>query len=335
MAEMVYVNNIFADDIAFEEKALALFQFQYRHNNVYRQWCSMLKIDAAKIKSVESIPFLPVSFFKTHEVVCGSFKPEAVFTSSGTTQTLNSRHLVKDVALYRQSFTKAFELFYGPVANWCILGLLPSYLEREGSSLVMMVDELVKMSGHPKNGFYLYDEEGLAKALAGLETAAQPTILIGVTYALLDFAAKYPMALRNTVIMETGGMKGRRREMTRHEVQAELMQALGVPKIHSEYGMTELLSQAYSKGEGRFVCPPWMKVLVRDEEDPLAVKAAGKGVLNIIDLANIYSCSFIAVDDVGVIDTDGSFEVYGRMDNSDIRGCGLMYETPSETPSAP
>ncbi len=335
MAEMVYVNNIFADDIAFEEKALALFQFQYRHNNVYRQWCSMLKIDAAKIKSVESIPFLPVSFFKTHEVVCGSFKPEAVFTSSGTTQTLNSRHLVKDVALYRQSFTKAFELFYGPVANWCILGLLPSYLEREGSSLVMMVDELVKMSGHPQSGFYLYDEEGLAKTLAGLETAAQPTILIGVTYALLDFAAKYPMPLRHTVIMETGGMKGRRREMTRHEVQAELMQALGVPKIHSEYGMTELLSQAYSKGEGRFVCPPWMKVLVRDEEDPLAVKAAGKGVLNIIDLANIYSCSFIAVDDVGVIDTDGSFEVYGRMDNSDIRGCGLMYETPSETPSAP
>lgn len=329
MAGPVYVNNIFADDVAFEEKALALFQFQYRHNNVYRQWCSMLKVDAAKIKSVESIPFLPVSLFKTHDVVCGSFAPTAVFTSSGTTQTLNSRHLVKDVALYRQSFTQAFRLFYGPVPNWCILGLLPSYLEREGSSLVMMVDELVKMSGHPQSGFYLYDEEGLAKTLAGLEAAAQPTILIGVTYALLDFAAKYPMALRHTVVMETGGMKGRRREMTRQEVQAELIQALGVPKIHSEYGMTELLSQAYSQGDGRFVCPPWMKVLVRDEEDPQAVKAAGKGVLNIIDLANTYSCAFIAVDDVGVIGSDGSFEVWGRMDNSDIRGCGLMYEAPS------
>jgi len=199
-----------------------------------------------------------------------------------------------------------------------------------------MVDELVKLSGQPQSGFYLYDEEALAKTLSELELAGQQTILIGVTYALLDFAAKYPMQLHHTVIMETGGMKGRRKEMTRPEVQAELIAGFGVTKIHSEYGMTELLSQAYSKGDGRFVCPPWMKVLVRDEEDPLNIRETGKGVLNIIDLANIHSCSFIAVDDVGVVDKDDSFEVWGRMDNSDIRGCGLMYETPSaHAPSAP
>lgn len=336
MAETVYVNNIFADDVAFEQKALQLFQFQYKHNNVYRQWCSILKVNPSKINSLTSIPFLPVSFFKTHDVVCGSFEPEAVFTSSGTTQTVNSRHLVKHAGLYRESFLKAFELFYGDVKQWCILGLLPSYLERQGSSLVMMVDELVKLSGQPQSGFYLYDEEALAKTLTELELAGQQKILIGVTYALLDFAAKYPMQLHRTVIMETGGMKGRRKEMTRPEVQAELIAGFGVTKIHSEYGMTELLSQAYSKGDGRFVCPPWMKVLVRDEEDPLNIRETGKGVLNIIDLANIYSCSFIAVDDVGVVDKDDSFEVWGRMDNSDIRGCGLMYETPSaHAPSAP
>lgn len=326
MAQPVFVNNIFADTSSFEEKALSLFQFQYHHNNVYRQWCSILKADTLKIKSLTEIPFLPVSFFKTHDVVCGNFAPEVVFTSSGTSQTLNSRHLVKDAGLYRASFLQAFELFYGDIQKWCILGLLPSYLERQGSSLIMMVDELIKRSGHGQSGFYLYDEAALAANLHSLEQAGQPTILIGVTYALLDFAANYPMHLQHTVVMETGGMKGRRKELTRQEVHIELAAGLGVKKIHSEYGMTELLSQAYSKGDGLFVCPPWMRVLARDEEDPLNVRESGKGVLNIIDLANIYSCSFIAVDDVGVIDTDGSFEVWGRMDNSDIRGCGLMYE---------
>jgi phenylacetate-coenzyme A ligase PaaK-like adenylate-forming protein len=309
MAEPVFVNNIFADNILFEDKALQLFQFQYANNNVYRQWCSMLNVDPLKINCLTEIPYLPVSFFKSHEVVTGSFRPEVVFTSSGTTQTINSRHLVKDAALYTQSFVKAFELFYGDVKHWCVLGLLPSYLERNGSSLVVMVDELIKLSGHPSSGFYLYDEAGLAKTLQQLEEARQPTILIGVTYALLDFAEKYHMHLKHTVIMETGGMKGRRREMTRQEVHSALTKGLGVDKIHSEYGMTELLSQAYSKGDSIFVCPPWMKVLVRDEEDPLYIKENGRGVLNIIDLANIYSCGFIAVDDVGV-----------------------MYEAPTETP---
>lgn len=325
MAQPVYVNNIFADNVPFEEKALALFRFQYQHNNVYRQWCSILHTDVSKINSLEAIPFMPVSFFKTHQVVTGLFAPEVVFTSSGTTQTTNSMHLVKEVALYKHSFVKAFELFYGNIKNWCILGLLPSYLERTGSSLVMMVDEMIKLSGHPSGGFYLYDTAALTATLKQLEEARQPTLLIGVTYALLDFAEALPLQLKHTVVMETGGMKGRRSEMTRPEVHAALTKGFGVDKIHSEYGMTELLSQAYSKGDGIFVCPPWMKVLVRDDEDPLHVQQTGKGVLNIIDLANIYSCSFIAVDDAGVINPDGSFEVLGRIDNSDIRGCSLLY----------
>lgn len=324
MEQTGFVNNIFAETPSFEEKALQLFRFQYENNNVYRHWCSILKIDPAKINTVAAIPFLPVSFFKTHEVVSGNFTPGVIFTSSGTTQTINSRHLVKDAGLYRQSFIKAFELFYGDIKNWCILGLLPSYLERKDSSLVMMVDELVKLSGHRESGFYLYDVARLAETLQRLEAAKQPTLLIGVTYALLDFAEKHPFPLKHTVIMETGGMKGRRRELTRQEVHAALQQSFGVQHIHSEYGMTELLSQAYSKGEGRFVCPPWMRVLVRNEEDPLMVTETGKGVLNIIDLANIYSCAFIAVDDAGIVNDDGSFEVWGRVDNSDIRGCSLL-----------
>ncbi len=320
----MFVNNIFAETPSFEEKALWLFKFQCENNNVYRQWCSMLQIDVNKITTLQAIPFLPVSLFKTHTVVTGQFTPQVVFTSSGTTQTVNSRHLVKDAALYRQSFLQAFEFFYCPIKNWCILGLLPSYLEREGSSLIMMVDDLVKLSSHPDSGFYLYDHDHLAQTLQHLEKAAQPTLLIGVTYALLDFAETHPMHLQHTTIMETGGMKGRRRELTRQEVHTALKQGFGVPHIHSEYGMTELLSQAYSKGEGRFYSPPWMRVLVRNEEDPLIVTTTGKGILNIIDLANIYSCAFIAVDDAGIIYDDGSFEIWGRVDNSDIRGCSLM-----------
>ncbi len=324
MLETVFVNNIFAETASFEEKALALFRYQYANNNVYRHWCSILNVDPSSIKKLSSIPFLPISFFKTHRVVCGNFEPDVIFQSSGTTQTTNSRHFVKDVSLYKQSFLTAFSHFYGEAGQWCILGLLPSYLERKDSSLVMMVDELIKLSGEPDSGFYLYDIDKLARTLRHLEKAAQPTILIGVTYALLDFAAQYPMPLKSTIIMETGGMKGKRKELTRQEVHSALKEAFGLQQIHSEYGMTELLSQAYSNGDGRFVCPHWMKVLVRDEEDPLKVKTSGKGVLNIIDLANIYSCAFIATDDVGIIGDDGSFEVCGRMDNSDIRGCSLL-----------
>ncbi len=271
-----------------------------------------------------AIPALPISFFKTHTVTSTDFTPERIFESSGTTGSINSRHLVKEGAVYRRSFQQAFRLFYGDEKDWCILGLLPSYLERQNSSLVMMVDELIRSSGHPDGGFYLTDWEKLSVTLQKLEKQQQKTLLIGVTFGLLDFAEAYPQQLQHTVVMETGGMKGRRKELTRAEVHDLLMKGLGVTAVHSEYGMTELLSQAYSNGRGRFYCPPWMKVLVRDEEDPLAVRESGTGLLQVIDLANLYSCSFIATEDVGMVYPDGSFEVWGRLDNSDIRGCSLL-----------
>jgi hypothetical protein len=250
--------------------------------------------------------------------------PEITFESSGTTGTVSSRHEVKDLDLYRKSFMTAFELFYGPVSQWCVIGLLPAYLERRHSSLVLMADELVHASGHPDSGFYLYEHEVLHELLLRLEQRGQKTLLIGVTFALLDFAEKYAMDLKNTVVMETGGMKGRRKEITRAALHEYLTARLGVKAIHAEYGMTELLSQAYSSGNGLFTCPPWMKVLVRKEDDPLDVTSEGEGIINIIDLANVWSCSFIATEDVGRIGPDGRFEVSGRVDNSDIRGCSLL-----------
>lgn len=321
------VNNIFslsADPAAFLEACLQTFRFQYRENPVYREWCQLTRTDPVAVKTLDAIPALPISFFKSREVMSTSFVPQTVFESSGTTQSLTSRHLVKEVAIYRQSFLQAFTRFYGEITDWCILGLLPSYLERQHSSLVMMVDELIRLSGHPASGFYLDEHEQLSKTLQQLEARSQKTLLIGVTFGLLDFATAYPQQLKHTVVMETGGMKGRRKELTRAEVHQFLIDGLGVSAVHSEYGMTELLSQAYSKGEGRFTCPPWMKVLVRDEEDPFAVQASGRGILQVIDLANIYSCSFIATEDVGRVYEDGSFEVWGRLDNSDIRGCSLL-----------
>ncbi len=321
------VNNIFSltpDKEALLDVCLDSFRFQHTHNPVYRQWCELNRIDAAGVKTLTGIPALPVSFFKSRTVTTTSFAAETVFESSGTTQMQPSRHFVKDINLYRKSFLEAFALFYGDVKNWCILGLLPSYLERQHSSLVMMVDELVKLSGHPQSGFYLDEHEKLSDTLQQLEKRHQKTLLIGVTFGLLDFAAAFPQNLRHTIVMETGGMKGRRKELTRAEVHGLLSEGLGVEKIHSEYGMTELLSQAYSKGGGRFVCPPWMKILVRDEEDPLSVQETGRGILQVIDLANLYSCSFIATEDVGIVHEDGSFEVWGRLDNSDIRGCSLL-----------
>jgi phenylacetate-coenzyme A ligase PaaK-like adenylate-forming protein len=319
------VNNIFSVSPAdFSLRALQLFRWQYLQNPVYRKWCDLTINDPLDIKTIEQIPALPVGFFKTHTIQTGSFELKDFFESSGTTQTNNSRHWVKDLDLYRQSFNRAFELFYGSPADWCIIGLLPAYLERQHSSLVMMVDELIRESKHRESGFYLYEHEKLSQTLQRLEANQQKTLLIGVTFALLDFAASYPQQLKHITIMETGGMKGRRREMTRLEVHEQLTQQLGVEKIHSEYGMTELLSQAYSKGDGIFGCPPWMKILVRDEEDPLTVRTYGRGVINVIDLANADSAAFIATDDVGMIYDDGSFEVFGRLDNSDIRGCSLL-----------
>lgn len=315
--------NITALD--FNEMALELFRFQYRHNELYRRYSDTIHTNPANVKLVEQIPFLPISFFKTHQVTTGVFEPEVVFESSGTTQTTNSRHLVKKLDIYQQSFRQAFERFYGPVKDWCVLALLPAYLERQHSSLVLMADDLIKQSAHPDSGFYLYNFGQLAEKLRTLEAAGQKTLLLGVTFALLDFAESFPLPLRNTVIMETGGMKGRKKEMIREEVHEILTQAFGVEQIHSEYGMTELLSQAYSKGKGLFQCPPWMKILLREEDDPLQVQEGqSRGVINVIDLANIYSCSFLATDDAGRLYPDGSFEVLGRVDNSDIRGCSLM-----------
>lgn len=318
-------NELFSlSETGFLTRALELFRFQYAENALYRQYTQTLGIDPDSVRTLEAIPFLPVSFFKTHTVRTTDFQPGTVFESSGTTGMVSSRHVVKDLDLYRRSFTAAFQRFYGPVSEWCIIGLLPAYLERSNSSLVLMVDELVKASGHPDSGFYLYEHEVLYQRLSNLERTRQKTLLIGVTFALLDFAEQYPMNLQHTVIMETGGMKGRRKEITRAELHEYLTQRLGVKTIHAEYGMTELLSQAYSSGNGLFSCPPWMKILVRKEDDPLDVTTEGEGIINVIDLANIWSCAFIATEDVGRIYPNGSFEVSGRVDNSDIRGCSLL-----------
>jgi phenylacetate-coenzyme A ligase PaaK-like adenylate-forming protein len=313
----------------FRAVALETFWYQYNHNPVYHQYCNTLRVDIDKIKTIEAIPYLPISLFKTHTIVTTDFIPEAVFESSGTTGTINSKHLVKDINLYKESFTKGFEYFYGNPQDWCILTLLPSYLERNNSSLVMMAGELIKQSEHPLSGFYLDEKEKLFNTLQQLEQQQQKTILLGVTFALLDFAEQYPMPFWNTIIMETGGMKGRRKEITRQEVHNILCNSFHLPAIQSEYGMTELLSQAYSKAYGFFQCPPWMKILIRDEDDPLTIHSIARdnpvtGAINIIDLANIYSCSFIATDDAGKLYPNKSFEVLGRLDNSDIRGCSLM-----------
>jgi len=312
----------------FSQLALDIFHFQYEANSVYNSYVNALGKTPSDVDEIEKIPFLPISFFKTDEIKTGKFNAEVIFKSSGTTQTINSQHHVKDASIYTKSFTTAFKKIYGEPQEWSVLGLLPSYLEKGNSSLVYMVDDLIKQSRHPQSGFYLYDLDKLKETLLSLEKSNQKSLLIGVTYALLDFAEKFPVTLKNTIIMETGGMKGRREELTRIEVHDQLKKAFGKTEIHSEYGMTELLSQAYAKKEGRFEFPPWMKVLIRDDEDPLTVQHSASGVLsgaiNIIDLANVYSCSFIATDDVGKLYPDKSFEVLGRMDGSDLRGCSLL-----------
>ncbi|RYD80223.1 MAG: acyl transferase [Sphingobacteriales bacterium] len=316
---------------AWPHVANKIFLFQYENNKVYRQYCDILKITPADVNRPEDIPFLPIQFFKSHNIACGDFKPELIFESSGTTGSVNSKHFVKDRAVYEESFLKGFKKFYGSVEEYCVIGLLPSYLERGSSSLVYMVNDLIKRSGHADSGFYLYEHEKLQQTILKNETAGKKTILIGVTYALLDFAEKFPMPLKHTIIMETGGMKGRREELTRAEVHHILQSKFQIENIHSEYGMTELLSQGYSSGNGIFNCCDTMKVLLRAEDDPFDISATVTddkkfitGAVNIIDLANIYSCSFIATDDAGKLYPDGSFEIIGRLDNSDIRGCGLM-----------
>ncbi len=320
-----FVNKVFqTNNSTFWDTALRMFQYQYAQNPLYRLFCDNLKIIPKAVNAAAVIPFLPISFFKTHKVICGEFQPEVIFESSGTTKMMQSRHMVKHLDVYRKSFTKTFELFYGKPQEWCIVGLLPSYLERTGSSLVFMVKELIEASAHSYNGFYLNNTSELKRTIQLLEQQQQKTLLIGVTYALLDFAEQFPVSLKHTVVMETGGMKGRRKELMREQVHDILMKSFQVNTIHSEYGMTELLSQAYSHGGGIFKCPPWMKIMIRDEDDPMLLSEQGRGALNIIDLANIHSCSFIATDDVGEVFEDGSFKVLGRMDNSDVRGCSLL-----------
>jgi hypothetical protein len=312
-------------DQQFESVALEIFSFQAENCQIYSDYIGALKIDTTKVKSLKQIPFLPINFFKSHQVVSNAAEPEIIFSSSGTTGENTSRHYVIDKSIYEESFLKGFELFYGNPAEYCILGLLPGYLERSGSSLIYMVKDLIERSKHPLSDFYLYDHDKLENALIALEDAGQKTILIGVSFALLDFFEKRKMQLKNTIIIETGGMKGRKKEMIREELHEILRERSSLGQIHSEYGMTELLSQAYSIGDGRFSCPPWMRLLFRDTTDPFSFVTEGKtGGINVIDLANINSCSFIATQDLGREITENRYEILGRFDNSDIRGCSLM-----------
>ena len=324
-------NKIFsATYYNFDELALRLFNFQYHNNELYQAYANSIGVSPNSVGRIEKIPFLPISFFKTHKVQTTAFDPEIIFESSGTTGPETSRHFIKSALLYQKSFSKAFNLFYGNTGRWCILALLPGYLERENSSLVYMVNDLIKETNNEGSGFYLHDHDKLYQALVRNEIVGKPTLLIGVTYALLDFAQNHQMKLKNTLVMETGGMKGKREEITREEVHEILQSKLGVETIHSEYGMTELLSQAYSNGNGKFQCPPWMKILLREYNDPFAVSSAPgnskplNGLINVIDLANLYSCSFNATDDVGRLYKNNSFEVLGRRDLSDLRGCSLL-----------
>ncbi|MCA0152127.1 LuxE/PaaK family acyltransferase [Winogradskyella vincentii] len=324
---MLSDNEIFKikSEEEFESLALEIFKFQFDNNPVYRSFCDLLYKHPSDVNSISKIPFLPIQFFKTHEVLSSRKQPQKVFTSSGTTGNVTSKHFVTDLNIYESSFKKGFEYFYGNNDDYAILGLLPSYLERDGSSLIYMVDYLIQKSNHPKSGFYLKNLDELAETIQFLEAQKQKTILIGVSFALLDFVESHSIKLKNTIVMETGGMKGRRKEMIRTELHTILKEGFGVDHIHSEYGMTELLSQAYSKGNGIFECPPWMKILTRDTEDALTLQKTNKsGGINIIDLANINSCSFIATQDLGKVHDSGDFEIIGRFDNSDIRGCNLM-----------
>lgn len=309
----------------FHKVALKVFRYQFQHNPIYQKYCLLLKKSPENVKQLHQIPFLPIEFFKTQNVLSSTQNVQATFTSSGTTGAITSKHHVTDLNFYEYSFRSAFSKFYGNIENYAVLALLPSYLEREGSSLIYMAKDFIEGSNHPKSGFYLNNYHELTQTITELDNSGQNVLLIGVTYALLDLIELQPFQLKNTIIMETGGMKGKRKEMIREELHELLTKGFGVEKIHSEYGMTELLSQGYSFGDGIFECPPWMDVLIRDTEDPLTIIEDGKtGGINVIDLANINSCAFIATQDLGKKHPDFSFEVLGRFDHSDIRGCNLM-----------
>ena len=321
------INKIFScnDKATFEKLALELFHYQMENNPIYAPYAALIlkgKIPA----NIYEIPFLPIDFFKREQIICKGKAVEEVFLSSGTTGE-QSNHLISDLTLYKKSFRKTFQKFYGDIKDYCILALLPSYQEREGSSLIFMVDDLIRKSKHPKSNFYLNNLSELSETIKELEYKGQKTILFGVTYALLDLAAQHPQQLKNTIIMETGGMKGKRKELLKEEIHQLLQEAFITEKIHSEYGMTELLSQGYSKGENIFNFPSWMKILIRDVNDPLSIIGNNKtGGVNVIDLANIYSCPFIATQDLGKTFDNSSFTVLGRFDESDVRGCNLLVQ---------
>jgi phenylacetate-coenzyme A ligase PaaK-like adenylate-forming protein len=327
---MISTDEIFAinDDLSFEKIALSLFEFHFDKNPVYRTYCEHIGINKNNVDVIERIPFLPIHAFKSHKIIVDDYFPEKIFLSSGTTNAENlSKHYVADLKIYEKSYQKGFQKFYGNIEDYTVLALLPSYLERSGSSLIYMANDFINQSKNAQSAFYLNEYDKLAEVLIDLNTNNTKTLLIGVSYALLDFAEKYRLKLNdNITIMETGGMKGRRKEMIRAELHQILSDSFGVKNIHSEYGMTELLSQAYSKGNGVFQCPPWMKFLIRESDDPLSYCENGKtGGINIIDLANIYSCPFIATQDLGKKLDSNNFEILGRFDNSDVRGCNLMF----------
>lgn len=311
----------------FESLCLQVFHYQYEHNEVYKQYVDYLGKKVDEITHSTKIPFLPIQFFKSHRVTAGTFTEELHFTSSGTTGMTTSSHYVKSAKVYEQSFIQGFEAVYGSTQNYCILALLPSYLERGGSSLVYMANKLIERSKHPKSGFYLHNYSELLTLIYELENEGQHVLLLGVSYALLDLAEQCQKPLQNTIVMETGGMKGKRKEMIKSELHAVLKEGFGVQEIHSEYGMTELLSQAYSTGNGVFTTPPWMKIMIRSITDPLELLPQNRtGGINVIDLANIHSCSFIETQDLGKLLTPTTFSIAGRFDNCDIRGCNLLVE---------
>jgi len=322
-------DNIFSiqNDEQFSQLALEIFKHQAANCTVYAEYILHLKINIDEVKDVTQIPFLPISFFKTHSVLSNKNPIQIAFSSSGTTGMIQSSHQVTNVKLYEQSYLQAFHQFYGAIEEYCFLALLPSYQQRAGSSLIYMVNDLIEKSKNPQSGYFLYNHDELFETLKDLKAKNQKTVLIGVTYALLDFIEQYEINFPNLIVMETGGMKGKRKEMVREELHEQLTKGFGIKAIHSEYGMTELLSQAYSLGAGIFNCPNWMQVLIRDTNDPLSlIPQGGTGGINVIDLANVNSCSFIATQDLGKIYLDGSFEVLGRFDNADIRGCNLLVQ---------
>ncbi len=309
----------------FETVALEVFRYQFENVAVYRNYVTALGIKVQEVQTLSQIPFLPISFFKTQQVVGNEKRVKLVFESSGTTGMVNSKHYITHPAIYEKSLLKGFGQAFGDSKKYCFVALLPNYLERQNSSLVYMVNHLMGESRHPKNGFYLYNHEELYETLQELEAQKQPTLLFGVSFALLDFAEKYALSLQCVKIIETGGMKGRRKEVTREELHNTLCEAFGTSQIYSEYGMTELLSQAYSKKQDEYHCPPWMRIILREVNDPFSyVKQGEKGGINIIDLANLYSCSFIETQDLGCLNANSSFSVLGRFDTSDVRGCNLM-----------